>query len=274
MRRFRGTRRAAIQDILNCGDIILPHACPSVPDALCIQVPDHQTRIVWSHRIKKRNFGTQNSELQIRVSRLGRLRPSYAFTFRPKYDRRRPHVNWAWKPPVHAFGFHNLRLVVWYTSRWCHQRISCLSPKRRNIASLFHLASSAFSWKWIVARTWSALYQYIRNKVWRSKSAARADRETLITRIKHMLPYMLSPAWDCHPTILLDTSSTHTHRKKKIETERKPLTSNRYTIDTHAQFGFHYNQVTFTVPLNCVCSHGMRVCVTCNEIDDPHTHSM
>jgi hypothetical protein len=27
------------------------------------------------------------------------------------------------------------------------------------------------------------------------------------------------------------------------------------------------------VPPNCVCSHGMRVCVACNEIADPHTHS-
>jgi hypothetical protein len=41
------------------------------------EIPDHQTRIVWWHLFKKRNFGIRNLELQIRVSRLGLLRSYY-----------------------------------------------------------------------------------------------------------------------------------------------------------------------------------------------------
>jgi hypothetical protein len=45
-------------------------------------------------------LGSKISELQIRVSCLGRLWPYCAFTFRHKYHRRCPHAIWAWKPPV------------------------------------------------------------------------------------------------------------------------------------------------------------------------------
>jgi hypothetical protein len=53
----------------------------------------HQTRIVWWHSWEKRNFGIRNSELQIRVSRLGRLRSYY----RPSEG----HIVWPKTPTRH-----------------------------------------------------------------------------------------------------------------------------------------------------------------------------
>jgi hypothetical protein len=44
-------------------------------------------------------------------------------------------------------------------------------------------------------------------------------------------------------------------------------------IDTHTQSRFLYKHVIFTVPLDCVCSLGMRVCVACDELHETTTHT-